>query len=197
MLIAVSGYARSGKDSIANILVDEHGFRRIAFADVMRDMLLAIDPIVYQVHPQKKRGLRERPEQNTRVSQLVAYKGWDYAKTEYPEIRRLLQTLGTDAGRRYLGENVWVDAAMRHVNAGDDVVFSDCRFTNEASATKARGGFVWRVNRPGVDAVNAHESERGLDTWRFDATIPNGGTLDQLAHRVEDALITCKTLINA
>lgn len=38
-VIAISGYKRSGKDTSAEILVKDHGFKRVAFADVLKDMV--------------------------------------------------------------------------------------------------------------------------------------------------------------
>lgn len=37
-VIAISGWKRSGKDTIANYLVDIHNYRRVAFADILKDM---------------------------------------------------------------------------------------------------------------------------------------------------------------
>lgn len=38
-IIAISGYKRSGKDTSAEILVNDHGFMRVAFADILKDMV--------------------------------------------------------------------------------------------------------------------------------------------------------------
>jgi cytidylate kinase len=39
MIVAVSGWKGSGKDTAAKILVEKYGFRRVAFADVLKDMV--------------------------------------------------------------------------------------------------------------------------------------------------------------
>jgi dephospho-CoA kinase len=44
MIIGISGYARSGKDTVANYLVEHHEFTRMAFADAMREALLRLNP---------------------------------------------------------------------------------------------------------------------------------------------------------
>ena len=38
-VIGLTGYAQSGKDTVASILVEKYGYRRIAFADKIRDFL--------------------------------------------------------------------------------------------------------------------------------------------------------------
>lgn len=69
-------------------------------------------------------------------------------------------------------------------------IITDCRFENEAQAVKAHGGVVVRINRPGVDAVNAHSSETSLDNWNFDYTINNDGS-------IEDLLVKVATLVES
>jgi hypothetical protein len=38
-IIAISGFKRSGKDTTAEIMVNDYGFMRVAFADVLKDMV--------------------------------------------------------------------------------------------------------------------------------------------------------------
>lgn len=168
MLIGLSGYARSGKDTVGAILTERFGYARRSFADAVRAGALAIDPVVCS----GRDGLM-------RLSSLVGDLGWETAKN-LPEVRRLLQRIGTDFGRSLLGENVWVDAAFQGVSPGQRIVFTDCRFPNEASAVRASGGLMVRVERPGVVSVNSHVSERALDDWTFDEVIENDGSIDKL-----------------
>ena len=44
--IGLTGYPCSGKNALADVLVAEHGFTSIAFADPIREALLGLDPIV-------------------------------------------------------------------------------------------------------------------------------------------------------
>lgn len=168
MIIGLSGYARSGKDSIAKVLVDNYGFIRLAFADPVRELLLEIDPIL---------------DKGNRLSSLVDEYGWDIAKAQ-PEVRRLLQTLGFGA-RKIFGDNFWVDQVINqfgHSWWGYDtnVVITDVRFTNEAQGIKGKGGQLWRVNRPGVKAINDHISESELDNYPVDCIFVNDTTIEDL-----------------
>jgi hypothetical protein len=168
MIIGLSGYAQSGKDATANLLCLNYDYKRIAFADPMRHALQTINP---------------RLDSITRVSDLVDDYGWDVAKKN-PEVRRLLQVIGTDFGRKMLGDDVWVKMAVRDLRQGDRVVISDVRFPNEADAIKKLGGTVWRINRKDNSAVNHHPSEHAMDNYMFSQVIYNDGTLEDLSDEV-------------
>jgi hypothetical protein len=173
-IIGLAGYAQSGKDTMGRILVEEHGFTRIAFADTLRDMLYAMNPLVEWENKNGEYGVWF-------VQDIVDTFGWEFAKKSVAErstsgVRHLLQRLGTEAGRDILGQNIWVDTAMKkaaEVKNGR-VVFTDVRFPNEADAITEAGGTLWRMQRAGQSAVNTHVSERALDdyewpmkTWSF------------------------------
>ena len=131
MILGLSGYAQSGKDTTAELLCLNYKYKRQAFADPMRHALMIINPKLDSI---------------TRLSEYVDDYGWEIAKKN-PEVRRLLQVLGTDFGRKMLGEDVWVKMLMDKLNYEDRVVISDVRFPNEAEAIKKLGGSVWRINR--------------------------------------------------
>lgn len=168
MIIGLSGYAQSGKDTVAELLCLNYEYERRAFADPMREALLRLNPKVDSL---------------VHVADLVEDYGWEIAK-KYPEVRRLLQRLGTDVGRKMLGEDVWVKMAMRDLRQDDRIVISDVRFPNEADAIKKLGGKVWRINRKNHSAVNTHASELAMDNYLFDHVIYNAGTLDDLSDEV-------------
>ena len=193
-IIGLSGYARSGKDEAAKVLVEEYGFVRVAFADKLREFLYALNPIVsfkgWKVKQKAGQShwrwetAQSGPETYVTVQNVIDTYTWDgYKESEYgPEIRRLLQRLGTEAGRDVMGENIWVDAALDGVDA-EKIVVTDCRFPNEAEAIHNRFGQLWRVNRAGVGpAVGAdgtvHSSETAIDDAPFDVVLFNDGTLE-------------------
>lgn len=170
-IIALSGYARSGKDTAAAVLL-ERGWTRVSFADKLRDFLLAVNPPIVHLGREYQ------------LARLVDAYGWEHVKDSYEQVRPLLQRTGTDAGRAILGQNVWVDAIMGDLPAGP-VVFTDCRFPNEAAAAREHGGIVVRIDRPGTGPAVAsdgtvHVSETSLDDYEFDYRITNGGSLADL-----------------
>lgn len=175
VLIGLCGYARSGKDTIAEHLVRNYGFRRYAFADVLREMLVALDPIVDQ--------------NDIRLSDVLAELNWEQAKAAFPEVRELLQRLGTEAGRDILGEDIWVNRIDRQI-AGDAVI-TDVRFMNEVAMVRRRNGSLWQVTRPGYDGANGHRSEQGIEKWAVDFVINNDMGVRELREAVDYTLSCC------
>jgi hypothetical protein len=168
MIIGLSGYAQSGKDSTAELLCLNYGYRRVSFAEPMRVALMRLNPKLDSI---------------TTLQQLVDDYGWDMAKHN-PEVRRLLQVFGTDVGRSMFGEDFWIKIALRDLRQDERVVVSDVRFPNEAEAIKKLGGTMWRINRHNHSPVNSHPSERSMDNYMFNHVIYNDGTLDDLSDEV-------------
>lgn len=173
MIIGLSGYARSGKDTAADHLVEKYGFTRYSFAAPMKEAMYRLNPIV-----------SSDSIGNFRYKDLVDVYGLDKAKDSHPEIRRLLQVFGTEVGRDMFGENFWVQLALNSAKE-DLVVISDVRFKNEAEGIKAAGGQVWRINRHGIGPVTNHASEIDLDDYAFDNVLLNDYTVLELNQMID------------
>jgi hypothetical protein len=175
-IIGLTGLAGSGKDTVAKILVREHNFAGVAFADPIRAMLGAL---LFRVGADGSwmtdRELKERPTPVVGVS-----------------YRELAQTLGTEWGRA-INPDFWVNIAgdriERLIGAGCSIVISDVRFPNEVEWIRARGGEVWHIAREQVDPVREHVSEEHIAELPCDLVIDNSGTLEELAAHVNAALL--------
>lgn len=150
-IIGITGFAQSGKDTLANFLVEKNGFERIAFADSMRNVLYATNPIIGLLY-------EDRFREVVRVRSVVDSIGWELSKTEYPEIRELLQRLGTEGGRDCLSEDIWIRTLFERAKT-NRLVIPDVRFENEVEAIHKMGGLIIRVNRKDFGPVNSHISE--------------------------------------
>lgn len=184
-IVGLSGYARSGKDEAAKVL-SEFGFIRVAFADKLREVLYALNPIVFQTWERKNEVFLDAEPLTRYVQDVIEEYGWDgYKESLYGnEIRRLLQRLGTEAGRQALWDSIWIDAAFAGLPEDAKVVVTDCRFPNEAEEVTKRGGQIWRISRAGVGPANQHPSETSMDNWPWDLEIKNDGTLEEFQQTI-------------
>lgn len=177
MIIGLTGYAQSGKDTLAKILVEEYGYTRIAFADKIREFLYDMNPMVDNIHFEP-----------IFLKELVDRCGWDGAKRS-PHVRRALQNAGV-AARKTFGENHWVVEAFKDIDHSKDYVVTDVRFKNEAEWIYTFSGQLWRVERDGVGAVNAHVSESELTGYPVDQTFSNNGTVEDLADMIKTRMMS-------
>jgi hypothetical protein len=181
-LIGLVGSAGAGKDSFARRLVEGHGYRRFAFADQMRELLLVLDPLVTD---------------SLSLSRLVNHYGWDVTKRTYPEVRRLLQVFGTEVVRDGLGKDTWVNAAHSKIQPllshGTSVVVTDVRFENEVRLIRNLGGDIVRITRHEADdATDGHISENEWRTTQPDWIFQNNHAVSDL-HGWADFLVSRKS----
>ncbi|MGW5637125.1 deoxynucleotide monophosphate kinase family protein [Streptomyces sp. NPDC003832] len=182
--IALIGKARSGKDTAAAHLVRTRAYTRLAFADPLKEMALAVNPFVY--------------EDMWRLSKVVSAHGWEYAKDVYPEVRRLLQAMGQ--AQREVDPDYWVNRMRPLLNNAEawnmPVVVTDVRYRNEADMLRARGFRLVRVLRTTYTGreirddyrTDVHPSEIELDDFAADGEIYNAGSLADLYAAIESAL---------
>ncbi len=183
MIIGLSGYARSGKDTVGEYLVKAHGFTRLAFADALKEVAYTLNPIV-------------GAPSGTRLQEIVNEWGWDKAK-ETEEIRRILQVLGTECGRDILGPLIWTNVIRDRIydSNDEDFVVTDCRFPNEVSLVRdGYQGSLWWVSREEVVPLNSHPSENLVSIADANRVISNNGTLEELYDSVDKILV--KTLLD-
>jgi hypothetical protein len=174
-IIGIAGYAGSGKSTVADTLVKEHGFERIKFADGLKDMLRALGLSDGWIEGE----LKEQP-----CPLLLGRSP-----------RHAMQTLGTEWGRQCIGEDFWVNYwSMRvkgRLNASmtSRIVVDDVRYPNELAAVEKLSGHLWWVSRPGVRPSSYHSSEHGLADYldRFEV-INNGGDICKLKQTIEAKL---------
>lgn len=200
-IIALSGYAKSGKNTVAGIiqylltkspinlvestlkdygmsqllLEGESGWEQKGFADKLKETASLLTGIRYaQFH-----------DQDFKLTNLPLQ--WNNHGMPMT-VREFLQKLGTDALRDGLHPNTWVNALMSEYKPELNWIITDCRFINEANAVKKENGIIVRINRPGIVPVNSHPSETAMDGYEFDHVIDNYGNFNDLVLKVEELL---------
>lgn len=200
-LYGLGGFAGSGKDAFADLITARRGFYKTYMSKPLEEALLRVNPWLPLTIPEfiarfdtRHLGLRlVRARVWIRYRDLHAGVGYVESKRE-PEVRELLQRLGTEVGRDMFGENVWVDAMLRDIlSQDDDTLVTGIRFRNEIEAIRSNGGVAVWVER-GLAPVNAHVSDNSLAPDDFDVVIDNTGTLGDLAAAADEfyRLVLCE-----
>lgn len=202
MIIGLSGYAKSGKDTVAEIIQElqpnQWDVRKFSGKlKTIASLLTGIPASKFEDQEFKESDLG--PEWDRPLEYW--HRQGDDSRIAPMTVREFLQKLGTDAVRDGLHTNAWVNALMAdyHTDTRSEVlgqfikkvsppckwIITDCRFENEAQAIKDKGGVIIRIDRPGIKPVNAHPSETALDNWDFDYKIANASDLVALKQTVE------------
>jgi hypothetical protein len=141
-LILLSGKARSGKNSVADILSRAYGFEQRSFAALLKE------------YAEKYFGLtRENmTEEKTAVS------------------RRIMQGLG-QVFRGEVDPMYWVKKIKDQMpnDSLSPVVITDARFINELRWGRGAGAMLWKIERencPAIEAGADDSSETELEQWR-------------------------------
>lgn len=201
MIIGIVGFIGSGKDTVADYLVENHNFARDSFANTLKDAVAAIfgwDRELVEGRTKEAREWREQVDP------------WWAARLGMPNLtpRLVLQLWGTEVGRRAFHTDIWIASLENKLRkSSGNVVITDCRFPNEVQAIKNAGGIVIRVKRgpepewyrlaelanQGLTVPQEHLAKLGIHasetSWvgsNFDAVLENNGTLEELYAKVKD-----------
>ena len=154
---------------------EAEGWVRDYMSRPLHEAMLVLDPLIMQ-----------HGDYLVSYSELIRQLGYTQAK-EIPEVRRLLQRLGTEVGRNMFDQGVWVNwMEDRIAQTRDNIVITGIRYPNEARMIRCLNGQIWWVMRPGYGPVNSHSSDNSLDYTACDRVIMNDGTLEDLANQVLD-----------
>lgn len=182
--VGVIGRARVGKDTAGAWLVENRGYVRVSFADPLKEAALRLDPII-EVRTDRDE-YSDLYEYNVGLRWVVEEHGWEHAKTDFPEVRRILQELGMTI--RALDPDFWLRAALTKVteanDAGSPVVITDVRFPNEADSLRRAGFHLLYVDRPGVPHLD-HASEGALTADDAGWVIENTSDIEDFLTDVE------------
>lgn len=208
-VISVSGFIGSGKDSVADYLISEHGFKKMSFASALKDAVSAIfgwDRILLDGGTAESRAWRDQVDtwwaQRLQIKNLTP--------------RWVLQQWGTEVCRTHFHSDIWVASIENKLRScTDDVVITDSRFKNELQCIRNVNGTTvrihrgpepewyedaaafnrgpnnnsrWAIGKATLDRLNIHASEYSSVGMEYDYNLSNNGSLSSLYHNVEAIL---------
>lgn len=194
-ILSVGGLISSGKDTVADYLIANHGFKRMSYASSLKDAVSAIfgwDRDLLEGSTKESRTWREEVDT------------WWASRLNMPHLtpRYVLQHIGTEVFRNNFHDDMWIASLeYRLLQVNSNVVITDCRFVNELESIKKVGGTTIRINRGDppewVNVVRSdfslfkslypkiHASEYSGVLLNYDHYIENNDTLDGLYSKIE------------
>ena len=194
-IIGIAGLIGSGKDTVANHLINSHSFRRIKFADKLKDGVAAIF--------EWPRELLEGDTDESRKWRETPDAFWTKELGEEITPRYVLQKFGTEV-RDGFHVHTWTILLKKTIlqNPHIDYVIPDVRFPHEDKIIKELGGEMWKVSRgddpdwftdyveENITPKHAHPSEWKWAKIDFDWHVKNNSTVSELYKQVDKMLGT-------
>jgi len=195
MLVGVVGLIGSGKDTVAERLVQEHNFKKDSFAKSLKDAVSSMfnwDREMLEGKTDESRAWREKPD---------VFWSKRFGKDVTP--RWVLQYFGTEVMRQGMHDSIWIDSCMARYD-GKPTVIADTRFENEIKIIREMGGSILLVKRGqdpdwftdyvegNVVPKNVHLSEYAWAKSEYDHLITNDGTLEDLHSKIDDLIVSDK-----
>lgn len=181
MLIGLIGNKRVGKDTIANILVNKYQFKKLAFADPIKEVINLLFDLDTSDNVDKE-------------------KVTDYGVS----LRTLYQKFGTELMQegiyKYFPEMedkipkkmFWVYKLFKHIENYktqniNKFVISDVRFLHEANYVKEQGGILIKIHKE-TNLVDEHVSEKlisHIPNEIIDYEVYNNSTIKDLEYSID------------
>ena len=206
MIIGICGFIGSGKDTVADYLVNSYEFRRDSFASTLKDAVSSVfgwDRELLEGRTKEAREWREQVD------------SWWSARLNMPNLtpRWVLQYWGTEVCRKGFHDDIWIASLEYKLKTSkDNIVISDCRFPNEIASIRRAGGKVvwvqrgdlpewyeyalaanqgpshigWALSKDRLSKYRVHASETSWIGTKFDTILDNNHSIEELYAQVRN-----------
>ena len=174
-VIALCGYKRSGKDTIADY-IQKYGYKKVSIAEPLKGICKTLfDLTEEQVDGKEKECVLQ--EYGVTPRALMQFFG-----TEIMQYK--MQELCPFIGRRF-----WVDRLLKSLNEKQLYVISDLRFIHEYESIKKMFGesfIVICVCNKNIKELDEHVSEQEWKHIKYNHIMRNDLTLMHLYQQIDD-----------
>lgn len=177
-ILLLSGYAGSGKDAAASLLMEECGFQRFAFADALKDLVAAKTGIPVSIFHSSQKDTVIPPSSK-------------YHPKTYRDL--LLQVAREERAKDLdVFSRIVVAQICENETSGLRFVISDWRYKREESFLRSAIDPTTyqivrvRIKRSSV-TPSADPTEHDLDDEHMDTVIQNDGSISDLRDQVHSA----------
>ena len=189
-LVSLSGFKGSGKDTVADYLVEHYGFTRLSFADYLKDSCareFKIPRHFFDDVTIKEKALITHPVPEGTVTCAEEFLA-DIGGKKFWTPRAILIEDG--GSKRKVDPNFFITKAIDTLDSSKHYVLTDTRFLNEANYLKTqvhthRPVFA-RVNRPSTVSTIEHATESEMTDFQYDYLLKNETDITCLYEKVDE-----------
>ena len=146
VLIALCGFANSGKDTFSNHLVNNYDFAKFSFASATKD-------VISNIFGWERNLLEGDTIESRNFRETIDLYWSNKLSIENFTPRKALQLIGTDLFRKHFNCEIWVNIIEKKIidllktNPLKNIIVSDCRFSNEITMLKNLGAKLIHIYR--------------------------------------------------
>lgn len=178
-VIAVCGFKRSGKDTVADFIVNNFGYKKIKISEGLKNMIKCTFNMTEE---QLETDVKDHVDDRWGVSP-----------------RRIMQFMGTEIMQYEIqkimpeiGRNFWIKTLVdKYIDKypNDMFVISDLRFIHEYEMLKKYNPCIIRVDRHATVHQCTHVSEKEFTNIPFDIIIKNDSTKQAVTEDVRKFIL--------
>jgi len=181
LIIAFTGYKRSGKDTCSNYISQYYNFKHYKISSKLK----AVIKLLFNVSDQDLEFNKETENSHWKITP-----------------RKMMQFVGTEMFQKQIQElipdiqkNFWINSfeSSYLINNNENIVISDLRFIHEYEVLRKYNIIVIRIENKRLDTNDDHISENEFLNIPFDYTIKNDGRLSNLYKKIDSVM---KIIIN-
>lgn len=191
MILGLCGNEGSGKDTAANILVNKHGFIKMSFGSILKDVLASI--FDWPRHLLEGDTIESREWREKKDEWWSSVLGFDITP------RFALQNIGTEIFRNHFNDNIWVLALEKKLYniKTQNIVITDCRFSNEMDMLRKYGAKIYWIRRDSItptwvydyleynkEPSGIHDSKWRWITYSHNGILWNNKNIDELEQNI-------------
>lgn len=189
MIIGLSGKKRVGKDTVADYLVNDHGFIKYSFADPIKE----VSRILFNFTEEQLYGDdKEKIDPTWKIKPRDFFQkfGTDYMQYQFPKEFPESNSVVPEKCFWVKCFHSWY-LKQREVDPDVKIVITDVRFIHEYDFLIKEDAMIIKIENNNIQNTDSHISENDLnsfDSSKFDYCIKNDSSLDSLHNKINEVI---------
>ena len=181
-IISLCGYKGSGKDTVANYLVDKYNYKHYKISDKLKEIIKILFDLSDNDLEQKKEEVNDK--WNTTPRRLMQFIGTDMFQYK-------LQELLPNINRDFWIKSLFTEDLMNKINNENyKIVISDLRFLHEYEIISNLyvSYSILKVKNNRIEQNDTHISENEFNEININGIIQNDSNLETLYNNIDNII---------